>query len=198
MAIKVLTPEVVAQIAAGEVVERPASVVKELIENSLDAGTTEISVEVEGGGTTLIRVTDNGGGIAAGELEIAFERYATSKLDDIGDLESMAKEKKSNVRNYVDQYTMKDDRYIYLLADGRLINLAAAEGHPASVMDMSFATQALTTEFALKNALEIGVHEVPQEIENWIAIAKLESMGIKIDKLTQEQKEYLASWELGT
>ncbi len=116
----------------------------------------------------------------------------------IGDLEDMATEKKVNVRNYVDRYKMKDGRSLYLLADGRLINLAAAEGHPASVMDMSFATQALTTEYALKNKLEIGVHEVPSEIEDWISRAKLASMGIVIDNLTEEQKEYLASWEIGT
>jgi adenosylhomocysteinase len=93
---------------------------------------------------------------------------------------------------------MKDGRKIYLLAEGRLINLAAAEGHPASVMDMSFATQALTTEYALKNKLEVGVFNVPHEIEQWIAVTKLESMGVQIDQLTAEQTAYLTSWELGT
>lgn len=116
----------------------------------------------------------------------------------IDDLESLATKKVTNVRNFVDQYSLKDGRRLYLLAEGRLINLAAAEGHPASVMDMSFATQALTTEYALKNKLEIGVHEVPSEIEDWISRAKLASMGIVIDNLTEEQKEYLASWEIGT
>jgi len=116
----------------------------------------------------------------------------------IDDLAELATDKTVNVRNSVDQYKMKDGRSLYLLADGRLINLAAAEGHPASVMDMSFATQALATEYSLKNKLDTGVHEVPSEIEDWISRAKLSSMGIEIDELTEEQKEYLASWEMGT
>ncbi len=116
----------------------------------------------------------------------------------INDLEALAVNKFAQVRNNVDGYQMADGRRIFLLAEGRLINLAAAEGHPASVMDMSFATQALTTEFAVKNNLPVGVHEVADEIENFVALAKLESMGIKIDELTEEQKQYLASWEMGT
>jgi adenosylhomocysteinase len=116
----------------------------------------------------------------------------------IDDLEELATEKVSNVRNFVDKYILEDGRCIYLLAEGRLINLAAAEGHPASVMDMSFATQALTTEHSLIHKLDVGVHNVPQEIEDWIAFAKLESMGIKIDHLTAEQEKYLASWDMGT
>ncbi|MHB2148622.1 adenosylhomocysteinase [Calditrichota bacterium LG25] len=116
----------------------------------------------------------------------------------IDDLEALAKEKHENVRNNVDEYVLEDGRRIFLLAQGRLINLAAAEGHPASVMDMSFATQALTTEYALKNDLPVAVHDVPAEIENWISLAKLETMGIQIDELTEEQKQYLSSWEMGT
>jgi len=86
MPIKVLDPKVVARIAAGEVVERPASVVKELVENSLDASSSQISIEVRGGGVSLIRVTDNGAGIPSGEVELAFQRYATNKISNLEDL----------------------------------------------------------------------------------------------------------------
>jgi adenosylhomocysteinase len=116
----------------------------------------------------------------------------------IEELDDLATKKVIGVRNFVDEYSLADGRRLYLLADGRLINLAAAEGHPASVMDMSFATQALATEYSLKNKLDIGVHNIPQHLEDWIANAKLESMGIGIDKLTEEQEKYLASWEMGT
>ncbi len=116
----------------------------------------------------------------------------------IGDLEDLAKSKIEGVRDNVDQYNMSDGRRLFLLAEGRLINLAAAEGHPASVMDMSFATQALTTEYALKHPLKSGVHQVPIAIEDWISVTKLRTMGIGIDELTEEQKHYLASWEMGT
>ncbi|MGB2877854.1 MAG: DNA mismatch repair endonuclease MutL, partial [Dehalococcoidales bacterium] len=90
MPIRVLDKKLVAQIAAGEVVERPASVVKELVENALDAGAGQIAVEVRGGGTSLIRIVDNGNGIASDEVELAFERYATSKIGDLQDLQSIA------------------------------------------------------------------------------------------------------------
>ncbi|MBN1408478.1 MAG: adenosylhomocysteinase [Calditrichaceae bacterium] len=116
----------------------------------------------------------------------------------INDLETMARDKILGVRENVDQYNMANGNRIFLLAQGRLINLAAAEGHPASVMDMSFATQALTTEYMVKNKMTVDVHEVPDEVEHWIAIAKLKSMGITIDELTEEQKKYLASWDMGT
>jgi adenosylhomocysteinase len=116
----------------------------------------------------------------------------------IEDLDDMATKKVTGVRNFVDEYSMADGRRLFLLAEGRLINLAAAEGHPASVMDMSFATQALATEYSLLNKLDVGVHKVPQTIEDWVAVAKLESMGIEIDHLTAEQEKYLASWEMGT
>lgn len=117
---------------------------------------------------------------------------------DIPALEKLAVRKNAQIKPLVDEYILDDGRRIYLLAEGRLINLAAAEGHPASVMDMSFATQALTTEYALKEKKEVRVHPVPEEIEHTIAILKLQSMGITIDELTEEQKEYLASWQLGT
>jgi len=119
---------------------------------------------------------------------------------DIPALEKMAKKVRRNVRNFVDEYTLPGGKIIYLLGEGRLINLAAAEGHPASVMDMSFATQTLGTEYVVKNYKKLAkkVYYIPTEIENWIAKAKLKSMGISIDTLTPEQKKYLASWEIGT
>jgi len=116
----------------------------------------------------------------------------------IDDLEKIAVEKTVNVRNYVDEYKTKDGRQLYLLAEGRLINLAAAEGHPASVMDMSFATQALTTEYAIQNKFAPGVYDVPQDIEDWVSTTKLKTMDIQIDELTEEQKVYLNSWQMGT
>jgi adenosylhomocysteinase len=104
------------------------------------------------------------------------------------------------VRPYVDQYELPDGRELHVLGDGRLINLAAAEGHPASVMDMSFANQALSAEYMLKNAdsLENKVYGVPEKIDREIARIKLENMGIEIDVLTDEQEKYLNSWEEGT
>jgi adenosylhomocysteinase len=118
---------------------------------------------------------------------------------DIPALERMSSSKRPT-REFVDEYSMKDGRKIYLLAEGRLINLAAAEGHPASVMDMSFANQALSAEYLVKNhqSLERKVYPVPEELDKKVARLKLESMGIKIDKLTPEQEEYLASWSEGT
>ena len=114
-------------------------------------------------------------------------------------LESLAKRNRM-LRPFVQEYTLKDGRRLFLLADGRLINLAAAEGHPASVMDMSFANQALCAEymFNLKKALAPGVHPVPRTIDQEVGRLKLRSMGIRIDKLTREQRQYLSSWEMGT
>ena len=114
-------------------------------------------------------------------------------------LESMAV-KKRRVREFVDQYTMPDGRHISLLGEGRLINLAAAEGHPPSVMDMSFANQCLSVEFIVKSAdtLQNRVYPVPQHIDKLIARLKLQAMGISIDTLSSEQTEYLESWEQGT
>ena len=114
-------------------------------------------------------------------------------------LEEMATGKRI-VRPFVDEYTMKDGRRIYLLGEGRLINLASAEGHPASVMDMSFANQALSAEYMYKNAanLEKKVYAVPEEIDREIARLKLDAMRVTIDTLTPEQVAYLNSWEEGT
>jgi adenosylhomocysteinase len=118
---------------------------------------------------------------------------------DIPTLEKMASSKRTT-RNFVEEYSMKDGRKINLLGEGRLINLASAEGHPPSVMDMSFADQALSVEFMVKNhsALEKTVYTVPEDLDKRVARLKLESMGIKIDRLTPEQEEYLAGWSEGT
>jgi adenosylhomocysteinase len=114
-------------------------------------------------------------------------------------LESLATEKR-RVREFVEQYRLRDGRRINLLAEGRLVNLAAAEGHPASVMDMSFANQALSLEYLLKNTdrLENKVYTIPEEIDREIARLKLEAMGVQIDSLTADQEKYLRSWEEGT
>jgi adenosylhomocysteinase len=118
---------------------------------------------------------------------------------DIPALEKLSKNK-IRMRDFVDEYTLKDGRRIYLLGEGRLINLAAAEGHPAQVMDMSFSNQALSVEYIRKNykKLENRVYGVPEDIDKRIAYLKLKSLGIKIDNLTKEQKKYLSSWEVGT
>jgi adenosylhomocysteinase len=118
---------------------------------------------------------------------------------DIAGLEKLSRKKK-RIREFVDEYVMNDGRKLYLLGEGRLINLAAAEGHPASVMDMSFANQALSAEYMAKHSakLENEVYSVPEDIDKNIAALKLKSMGIRIDSLTAEQKKYLSSWEMGT
>jgi adenosylhomocysteinase len=118
---------------------------------------------------------------------------------DIPSLRSLAVETRE-ARNFVEEFTLEDGRRIYLLAEGRLVNISAAEGHPAIVMDMSFANQALSTEYAVQHAaaLERRVYPVPPEIDNEIARLKLATMGIEIDRLTEEQARYLASWDEGT
>jgi adenosylhomocysteinase len=118
------------------------------------------------------------------------------------DLEGLKKitKKIRPIRDFVEEYQLKNNRRIYVLGEGRLINLTAAEGHPAAVMDMSFANQALSAEFLAREGknLEKKVYSVPDDIDREIARLKLKSMGVKIDKLTSEQKKYLASWEAGT
>ena len=118
---------------------------------------------------------------------------------DIQALEDMS-EGKERVRPFVDEYRMGDGRRLSLLAEGRLVNLAAAEGHPSAVMDMSFANQALTVEYLSQAAHSLvpAIYPVPREIDEQVGRLKLDSMGINIDSLTQEQREYLASWEIGT
>jgi adenosylhomocysteinase len=119
---------------------------------------------------------------------------------DIPALKKLSKKVNRGVRNHVDEYVLRNNKRIYLLAEGRLINLAAAEGHPASVMDMSFSTQALEAEYVLKKQgkLAVAVHDVPIEIERWVSRLKMKSMSIEIDKLTPEQVIYLASSGEGT
>ena len=114
-------------------------------------------------------------------------------------LEGLSKSKR-RIRDSVDEYALKDGRSLYLLGEGRLINLAAAEGHPASVMDMSFANQALCAEYMVmhQGKLIVKVNPVPQEIDKEVARLKLKAMGVAIDKLTAEQKKYLTSWQEGT
>jgi adenosylhomocysteinase len=118
---------------------------------------------------------------------------------DIPALRALATETRE-ARNFVEEFTMADGRRIYLLADGRLVNISAAEGHPAIVMDMSFANQALGAEYAVQNAssLDKKVYAVPEEIDKEIARLKLATMGVDIDRLTEEQAKYLASWDEGT
>ena len=118
---------------------------------------------------------------------------------DLDGLKKIAK-KRRIIRPFVEEFVLKDGRRINILADGRLINLAAAEGHPSSVMDMSFANQALSIEYMvkLKKPLEKDVYPVPERIDKMIAKEKLAAMGVQIDRLTPEQKQYLASWQLGT
>jgi adenosylhomocysteinase len=111
-----------------------------------------------------------------------------------------AAEVNPKVRDHVDEYRLKNGRRLYVLGEGRLVNLAAAHGHPASVMDMSFATQALASEYCVTNKgkLDARVHPVPAEVEDLVARHKLASMGIEIDALTTEQKRYMTGWEQGT
>ncbi|NQT46676.1 MAG: adenosylhomocysteinase, partial [Candidatus Omnitrophica bacterium] len=118
---------------------------------------------------------------------------------DIPALEGLAV-KKRRVREFVDEYTLRGGRKINLLGEGRLVNLAAAEGHPACVMDMSFANQALASQYLKSRSKHMykKVYRVPEKIDDQIASLKLRSLGVRIDKLTKEQKKYLASWELGT
>lgn len=118
------------------------------------------------------------------------------------DIEGLRKSSKARrvIRDFVEEFTLRNGKRLYLLGEGRLINLAAAEGHPSAVMDMSFANQALCAEYMVKNARKLGkeVYSVPEKIDKEIARLKLKAMGISIDTLTPEQKKYLKSWEMGT
>jgi adenosylhomocysteinase len=119
---------------------------------------------------------------------------------DLVALRKMSRKVRENLKPLVDAYTLRNGRTIYVLGQGRLVNLACAEGHPASVMDMSFATQALAAEWAAtrRSKLPVQVHDVPKDLDRSVATLKLRSMGITIDRLTPEQVKYLASWQMGT
>jgi len=156
-------------------------------------------------GDVFVTVTGNKNVIAREHFEVMKNGAVVANSGhfnveiDIPALEKLSSSRRPT-REFVDEYSMKDGRKIYLLGEGRLINLAAAEGHPASVMDMSFANQALSCEYLVKNyqSLEKKVFAVPVEIDKRVARLKLEAMSIKIDKLSPEQEEYLASWSEGT
>ena len=118
---------------------------------------------------------------------------------DLNGLRSISKGKR-RIREYVEEYTLKNGKRVNVLAEGRLVNLASAEGHPSSVMDMSFANQALCAGYMVRHArdLENKVYDVPEDVDKTVARMKLRALGIKIDELTPQQKKYLISWELGT
>jgi len=118
----------------------------------------------------------------------------------IDELSDLADDIRRQVSKHVDEFILEDGRRIFLLGEGRLINLAAAQGHPACVMDMSFAVQALSTEYAVahKGKLKPKVYSVPKKVDTWVAKVKLETMGIRVDTLTRHQKDYLTGWREGT
>ena len=156
-------------------------------------------------GDIFITVTGNKSVIDRGHFEklksgaiLANSGHFNVEID-LDALTAVASSRKE-ARPFVEEFSMKDGRKLYVLGEGRLINLAAAEGHPASVMDMSFANQALAAEYMVKNhaSLENKVYSVPEDLDKQVAKMKLESMGFSIDKLTPEQEEYLAGWSEGT
>jgi len=157
-------------------------------------------------GELFVTLTGNKNVIRAEHFRVMKDRAVVANSGhfnveiDIPALKKISKKVRRNVRGHVDEYILRNGKRIYLLAEGRLINLAAAEGHPASVMDMSFATQALEAEYVIKRQgrLSVAVHDVPMEIEQRVSMLKMKSMSIAIDKLTPEQVEYLASSGEGT
>jgi adenosylhomocysteinase len=156
-------------------------------------------------GTVFCTVTGNAGILRREHFEqmqdgaiIANAGHFNVEID-IPALEKLSTSRRT-VREFVEEFRLADNRRVFLLGDGRLINLASAEGHPASVMDMSFANQALCSEYMAKNARSLGrkVYPVPLEIDREVARLKLAAMGIRLDQLTPEQEHYLASWQEGT
>jgi len=174
----------------------------EAVMDGFEVLTMERAAEI---GDIFVTATGNKGVLRAEHMErmkdgaiLANTGHFNVEID-IPPLRAMAVETRE-ARNLVDEFTLADGRKLYLLADGRLVNLAVAEGHPAQVMDMSFANQALAAEFIVGNAasLERKVYDVPEDIDNEIARLKLETMGVDIDKLSGDQVTYLASWNEGT
>jgi adenosylhomocysteinase len=174
----------------------------EAVMDGFEVLTMERAAEI---GDIFVTATGNKGVLRAEHMErmkdgaiLANTGHFNVEID-IPPLRAMAVETRE-ARNLVDEFTLADGRKLYLLADGRLVNLAVAEGHPAQVMDMSFANQALAAEFIVGNAasLERKVYDVPEDIDNEIARLKLETMGVDIDKLSEDQVTYLASWNEGT
>jgi adenosylhomocysteinase len=157
-------------------------------------------------GDVFVTVTSNRGALRREHFEVMKDGAILSNAGhfdvevDVTGLEEMSVEKRSRIRHQTDEYIMADGRRLLLVAEGRLVNLGAAEGHPASVMDMSFADQALTAEWLIKHGgdLEPGVHNVPTEIDKHVARVKLETMGVQIDTLTEDQETYMNSWEFGS
>jgi len=157
-------------------------------------------------GELFVTLTGNKNVIRAEHFRVMKDRAVVANSGhfnveiDIPALKKLSKKVTRRIRNHVDEYVLKNNKRIYLLAEGRLINLAAAEGHPASVMDMSFSTQALEAEYVVKNQgkLAVAVHDVPVEIERQVSRLKLKSMSLEIDKLTAEQVDYLTASSEGT
>ena len=175
------------------------------LEAIMDGFTVTTSIEAARTGEMFITVTGGFKAVGRQHLEVMKDGAILANSGhfnveiDIPALEAMS-ESKHEIRSFVEEYRLKDGRRIYLLAEGRLINLSAAEGHPSSVMDMSFANQALSVEYLAKNAgaLKPGVYPVPKEMDREVGRLKLSSMGIEIDTLSSEQQVYLESWEEGT
>jgi adenosylhomocysteinase len=175
------------------------------LEAAMDGFQVTTSMEAAALGDIFVTATGDTSILRAEHFEVMKDRSVmcnSGHFDveiDIPALETMSVNRRT-VRRFVEEFEMADGRRLYLLAEGRLVNLAAAEGHPASVMDMSFANQALMAEYVFKHASELQtkVYGVPDDIDREIARLKLETMGMKIDSLTSEQEEYLRSWTLGT
>ena len=157
-------------------------------------------------GDVFVTVTSNRGVLRKEHFEVMKDGAILSNAGhfdvevDVAALETLAVEKRSRIRHQTDEYLLADGRSLLLVAEGRLVNLGAAEGHPASVMDMSFADQALTAEWLTAHHASLApqVHEVPTEIDKMVARLKLDSLGVRIDSITADQDDYLNSWEYGS